>query len=190
MTKAVALTAPRSGVGEHQGGRQGGRRRKREARSNSTRVLPWREVKNRLAPIEVLSADQVETIHQASLKVLANVGIKVLGADARGFYRKVGADIDEGEMIVRFAPELVEELLAKAPSNFTIEARNPERSLEMGGIGYWMVYSAGFVSVPHRRISRRLATQGPTDWKSTAHVRLRDPYTALCNHRRRSCRSN
>lgn len=133
MTKAAPLIEPPSGTGEHQGGRQGGRRRRREARSSSTPILPWREVKNRLAPIEVLSEDQVEAIHQASLKVLANAGIKVLGADARGFYREAGADIDEGEMIVRFAPELIEELLAKAPANFAIEARNPERSLEMGG---------------------------------------------------------
>ncbi len=52
-------------------------RRKRVA--NEIRQLPWRNVVNPYAPIEILSADQVETIVQTSLKVLAKQGMRFLG---------------------------------------------------------------------------------------------------------------
>ncbi len=51
-------------------------RRKRVA--NEIRQLPWRNVVNPYAPIEILSADQVETIVQTSLKVLAKQGMRFL----------------------------------------------------------------------------------------------------------------
>jgi trimethylamine--corrinoid protein Co-methyltransferase len=108
------------------------RDRLRSERSDGIKRLPWRNLRNPLPPIEILSADQVETIHRASLKVLAEIGMKVLGREARDVYRQAGADVDEGEETVRFDPTLVEELVAKAPPEFTVEARDPARSITLG----------------------------------------------------------
>ena len=80
-----------------------------------------------------MSADQVEAIHRASLKVLAEVGIKMLCPEARSLMKAAGADVDEGEMTVRYDPALVEEQVAKAPAQFTIAARNAERTITVGG---------------------------------------------------------
>ena len=85
-----------------------------------------------MAPIEVLSADQVETIHRASLQVLSEIGMKVLGQQARAVYRRAGAQVDDGEETVRFDPALVEELVAMAPREFTIEARDQSRNIFLG----------------------------------------------------------
>jgi trimethylamine---corrinoid protein Co-methyltransferase len=94
---------------------------------------PWVQPKRPYAPIKVISADQVAAIHAAALTVLAEIGMKVLEPRARAFYRTAGASVDEGEMRVRFDPVLIEALVRRAPAEFTLAARNPARSLRVGG---------------------------------------------------------
>ncbi len=106
-----------------------GRRKKRVA--NQIRQLPWRVVANPYAPSEVLSPDQVETIIDTSLDVLAAQGMRFLEPSSRDLLKNAGASID-GE-IVRFDPDLVRETVARAPSEFRLRARNPERDLTIGG---------------------------------------------------------
>ena len=74
---------------------------------------PFGQVERHYAPIEVLSADQVQAIHQAALLVLERQGMKVLQAQAREYYAAAGAVV-EGEM-VRLDPDLVMGLLATVP---------------------------------------------------------------------------
>ncbi len=84
-----------------------------------------------IAPVEVISADQVEAIHQAALKLLAGTGMKVLSAEARGMFAGAGAEV-AGEM-VRLEAGLVGDLLASVPGAFTLAARNPAKNLRFGG---------------------------------------------------------
>ena len=35
---------------------------------------PWRTLRNRYLPVEIMSADEVETIHRASLRILDEIG--------------------------------------------------------------------------------------------------------------------
>ncbi len=106
-------------------------RKKRVA--NAIRQLPWRDVVNNYAPVEILSADQVETIIETALKVLATQGMRFLEPGSRKIMRDAGADVDEAEMIVRFDPDLVREKLALAPAEFELRAPNPEHDLKVGG---------------------------------------------------------
>ncbi len=99
---------------------------------------PFGQVERRYAPIEVISADQVEAIHRAALKVLGELGMRILSADARALYAKAGAEL-RGDM-VHFDPDMIMERLATVPRTFTLEARNPARNLRLGG-GH-MVYGA------------------------------------------------
>ena len=137
-----------------------GRRRRRERRAPSTSVprLPWRNLVNPLAPIEVLSEDQIEAIHRASLRVLAEIGMKMLGSDARERLARAGAEVDHAEMMVRFDPGMVEEHMALAPSHVTIRARNPAKSITLGGnhINFFPVGGPSFVSDTDR--GRRAGT--------------------------------
>jgi trimethylamine--corrinoid protein Co-methyltransferase len=95
--------------------------------------LPWRRVTNRFPPTGVLSDDQIEHIHQSSLRVLEELGMEVMGRPARDFLKKAGAEVDEATMRVRFDRAMVLEQIAKAPSEFTLHSRNPERDLVFGG---------------------------------------------------------
>lgn len=92
---------------------------------------PFGQVPYGYAPLEVISADQVEAIHQAALKLLAETGMKVLLPEARDLLRGAGAEI-LGEM-VRFPPGMVEGLIASVPRTFTLQARNPAKNLRFGG---------------------------------------------------------
>ncbi len=113
----------------------GNRRRiERSARSRGgISQQPFRPVRRRYQPIEVISADEVERIHQTALAILREIGLKVLDAGARQRYRQAGASVDAVDERVRFEPELVMQLVSQAPPQFTLRARNPEKSLEIGG---------------------------------------------------------
>ncbi len=106
-----------------------GRRKKRTA--NQVRQLPWRDVTNSYAPSEVLGADQVDTIIDTALGVLATQGMRFLEPSSRDLLKTAGASVD-GE-IVRFDPDLVRETVAQAPAEFGLRARNPARDLTIGG---------------------------------------------------------
>ena len=115
--------------------RRPGSRRRVSGRGRAAGVaqLPWREVRNPFPPLEVLSADELEHVHEASLAVLEELGMEVMGADARRLYRRAGADVDEDAMRVRLDRGLVMERVAMAPAEFTLHARNPKRSVVLGG---------------------------------------------------------
>ena len=50
-----------------------------------------------------------------------------------GSTAQAGADVDEGEMRVRFDRAFVMERIATAPSSFELRARNPEKNVKVGG---------------------------------------------------------
>jgi trimethylamine--corrinoid protein Co-methyltransferase len=94
---------------------------------------PWRQPVNPYAPITVLTDDHVATIHHAACTLLAGTGMRVLDGAARAMYRAAGCDVDDDTMIVRFDPSMHDEILGTAPAAFTLRARNPQRSLVLGG---------------------------------------------------------
>jgi trimethylamine--corrinoid protein Co-methyltransferase len=100
---------------------------------NAVKQLPWGDVANPYAPVEVLSADQVETIIETALQVLASQGMRFLQPASRKLMQAAGAEVDEGQKIVRFDPDMVREKLQHAPAEFELRARNPERDLKVGG---------------------------------------------------------
>ena len=72
--------------------------------------LPWKQIRNSLPPIEPLSADEIESIHQASLRVLAELGMKVTDLEARKIYAEGGGRVEDSEEMVYLDPEMVAEL--------------------------------------------------------------------------------
>jgi trimethylamine--corrinoid protein Co-methyltransferase len=84
-------------------------------------------------PVDLVGEEQIEAIHQASMQILSEIGIDFLNEEARRLLAGAGARVDPDSARVRFDPELIEEKIASAPSEFTIHARNPERNIHMGG---------------------------------------------------------
>ncbi len=113
------------------------RARRRHPRRTAAGVpqAPWRTLTNPYRPVEILSDDEIETIHRASLRILAEIGFEVLGDRSLDRFAAAGdgARVDRAARTVRLDPGLVEELVAKATPTFTLHARNPERSVTLGG---------------------------------------------------------
>ncbi len=110
-------------------------RRRRSGASEQAKLpqLPWQTVRNPYPPFELASADEVESVHDASLEVLQEIGINFLLDEARDILKAAGADVDPDSTRVRFERAMVEEMVAKAPAEFTLHARNPDRHRTFGG---------------------------------------------------------
>ena len=113
------------------GRRTGGARRR--AAAAATGGFPWRQLRNPYPPVEILTAEQVEAIHEASLELLEGLGLRILFDEARELLRAAGAEVEEDSRRVRFDRGLVMESLAKAPSTVKLHAPNPARDVEVGG---------------------------------------------------------
>ncbi len=94
---------------------------------------PFRLLRSTYPPLELLSEEQIEAIHQASLRILEEMGLQFLDEEALGLLRRQGAMIDPETRMVRLERALVLEAIGKAPPEIALEARNPMRNLAMGG---------------------------------------------------------
>ncbi len=140
--------------------RQSERRERRQRSGDQPFVQrPFQALRNPYPPMEILSADQVESIHQASLRVLRDIGIRVESETALRLLKDVRADVDKDNRHVRFDPELVEELILGLPEEFTIHARNRSKTVTMGknSIVFATVTGPSFVTDVDR--GRRAGTQ-------------------------------
>ena len=132
--------------GEAQSGRRRGRERAENRGPRLPEQIPYRQPYMRLNHTEVVSADELQSIHEASLTVLERIGMEFLEPESRGIMREAGAEVDESTRRVRFPRELVERSVAKAPSEFTLHSWNPAKNVRVGG--RWMAFGT-VASAPH-----------------------------------------
>ena len=84
--------------------------RRRRGGVSAPHAAPARKPQPRFPfqPVALVSADELESIHQASLTVLKEIGMDFLHAGAKTMLRDIGADVDPASDRVRFDPALVE----------------------------------------------------------------------------------
>ena len=94
---------------------------------------------------EYFTDQDVQKIHEATLHVLETVGVDFGYAPAVEVLKKGGCRVDGRRVF--FPPKLVMEQVAKAPSQYTLQARNPEKNVIIGGdhIAYIPCYGPPFV---------------------------------------------
>lgn len=115
-----------------------GRSRRRRSTSGDNTLSPlssqkpFQSLKNTNYIIEPLSSEQIEAVHEASLKIISTQGIRVLSVSACEHLKAQGCMVD-GDQMVRMDPAFVEEMIAKAPSSFTLTPRDPLKALHIGG---------------------------------------------------------
>ena len=125
------------------------RRRKRSrtteqsTKTSIIRQLPRRTLKNNFPAVAPLSEDQLQSLHNASLTLLEEQGIEVMGELALNLFRRAGATVS-AEGVVRMDRDLVMQTIATAPESFTLTPRNPENTLHCGG----NIINFGLVSGP------------------------------------------
>ncbi len=108
-------------------------RRPRRIVSSAIEQRPWGQIVNHLAPVEILSEDHLEAVHQNSLRILEEIGIEFMGLKAQDAFARAGAQVDRGTGVVRMDRGLVEQCLATVPQSVTLTPRNPDRRLILGG---------------------------------------------------------
>ncbi len=75
---------------------------------------------------ELLTQEQIQRIHDASLEVLEEVGLKVRYEPARALFASHGCIVDSETQIVRFPRDVVEKYRKMTPPKFTFGARDPK----------------------------------------------------------------
>jgi trimethylamine---corrinoid protein Co-methyltransferase len=93
---------------------------------------------NDLPRYEILDEAGLAELERGWRRIVSELGIEFLHPDALEYLREAGQDV-EGEL-VRFDPDWILEQVAKAPAEFDLQARNPERTVHIGG--NHMVFSA------------------------------------------------
>lgn len=74
----------------------------------------------------LLTQEQVERVHDASLEILENVGLLVRFKPAREVFARHGCNVDEESQRVKFSHAVVEKYRKVYPSSFTFYARDPK----------------------------------------------------------------
>ena len=124
------------------GGREA-RRRERAQKGGGT-ARPY--IQRNIPSYDVLSEENLGRIEAAADRILAETGIEFRDDPAAlEHWRRAGAEV-EGEL-VRFPPGLLREILKTAPAEFTQHARNPEKSVRIGGrnVVFAPAYGSPFV---------------------------------------------
>src|SRR5262245_66449695 len=87
--------------------------------------------KNPLQPYDLLTEEAAQTIHEQAMTILEEIGVDFLHERARDLFQKAGMRVEENR--VRFDREFVLEQVGKTPATFELQARNPKRSVILGG---------------------------------------------------------
>jgi trimethylamine--corrinoid protein Co-methyltransferase len=121
--------APVQGASAPAGRRGGGREGRKALRAAP--VVSFPTLVRNIPVYEILPDEAVELIHDESLKILEEIGCEFRDDEAIAMWTAAGADVRGTR--VRIDRALLMSLVAKAPAEFTLNARNPERTVRVGG---------------------------------------------------------
>ncbi|MEO1694477.1 MAG: trimethylamine methyltransferase family protein [Pseudomonadota bacterium] len=160
--------------------RRRGRRAAQDGGSGGSRAAAnkrahtYRKIARPYSPLEVLSADQVATIHETALRVLEELGVKVLLPEAREIFAAAGAKVG-GDQIVHIDRGLIAQALAHAPSTFTLHGGADHRHQSIGGNSFTTVPIGGPPHISDLDQGKRPGTMADT----TNIIRLSQHFDVL-----------
>jgi trimethylamine--corrinoid protein Co-methyltransferase len=93
--------------------------------------MPWRLPVNTDRPTEPLGPEGVQAIHDGAMRILEEIGIEFLNTEALELFRQAGCTVNGTN--VKMGRDWVMEMVAKAPAQFDITPRNPDRKITIGG---------------------------------------------------------
>ncbi len=134
--------------------RSGGRNSKASRGNGTIPQLPWQDVINPYPPMQILDEEQMNAIHKTSMRILSELGIRVMGDDVMDFFQAAGAIVNREENVIRLDESIVNAALATVPSSFTLTSRNRSKRLQIGGNHLTFGLVAGPPNV-HDRINGR-----------------------------------
>src|SRR5262245_4844980 len=111
-------------------GRRGGTEARRTARANQP-LIQKKFITRKIPIYELLNPQGLEVLHETSMTILEEIGIDFRDEPAIRSWREAGADVRDAR--VRIDRKLLMELVGRTPSSYVQRARNPERSVTIGG---------------------------------------------------------
>jgi trimethylamine---corrinoid protein Co-methyltransferase len=126
---------------------------------------------NSLPRYEILSEEEMGVLDRGWRRIVSELGIAFSSEEAVGAFRAAGQRSDDGR-VVKLDPDFLLEQVAKAPREFDLQARNPERTVHIGGdaMVFSPVYGSPFV---REGLTRREATL--EDFRNFARLAQRFP---------------
>ncbi len=106
-------------------GRRRGRSKRREA--PAARQVDYRRLRHPFTPQAAFSEEAVQRMHETALRLLQELGIKILHDEARALFKAAGAVVNEDSLMVHIGPEIVAAALATAPSSWRLRSADPRR---------------------------------------------------------------
>ncbi|MBE2275712.1 MAG: trimethylamine methyltransferase family protein [Rhodobacteraceae bacterium] len=103
-------------------------------------------IRRNIPAYDVMGEENLIRIERAADRILAETGIDFRDdPEALALWRRAGAEVDG--LRVRFPPGMLREILRDAPGRFTQHARNPAKSVEIGGdaVVFAPAYGSPFV---------------------------------------------
>jgi trimethylamine--corrinoid protein Co-methyltransferase len=92
-----------------------------------------KSVTNPKLSLNILTPDEVKRIHDATLQVIENVGVRFPSKRALEIWAANGATVDFDKMVVKVKPAIIESALKKAPPKYDLAARDPRQDLPLDG---------------------------------------------------------
>ena len=148
------------------------RREQRRERQTAAATQSLAQPVNNLPVYELASAEALHKINDTSMLILEEIGIDFYDEEALAVLAAHGAVVKEST--VYFDRKLIAEYIAKAPQQFTQLARNPARSVIIGGnhVTFAPVYGPPYVY--DRAGGRREATL--VDFQNFVKLAYLSPY--------------
>jgi len=110
-----------------------GRRPRKSEQDQPVRNVNYSQLVNPFTFQQAMSADRIEAIHDTALRVVEELGIRVLNKEARERFKNAGAELDEESYLIKIDRQLVANALDAAPSEFVIGGACDEKRVTMGG---------------------------------------------------------
>ncbi|MBT8200577.1 MAG: trimethylamine methyltransferase family protein, partial [Acidimicrobiia bacterium] len=110
-----------------------GRRRGRAAKLAADKIVASvPQPRMRVPTYDLASPDQLDLIHDMSMRILEEAGIAFYDEESLSILREHGASVGD-DSIVRFDRNLIESYVARTPAQWEHTARNPDKSVIIGG---------------------------------------------------------
>jgi len=132
------------------------------ADTSHQRKVNYSKLQNPLLRQPAFSQDRLEAIHDTALRVIEELGIKVLNDEAREIFRTAGARVNDETLLVKIDRELVANALESAPSEFVLHGRTAECNVTLGGDHVAFVPVGGAPHISDLDRGKRPATLGDT----------------------------
>jgi trimethylamine--corrinoid protein Co-methyltransferase len=97
-----------------------------------------KSITNPRLALKMFSSEDIQRLHEATLDVIENTGVRFPSRKALEIWSDAGAQVDYETSIVKAPADLIERALKEAPPVYTLAARDTSQDLPLDGNHVWL----------------------------------------------------